>query len=62
MDENWQGTLQLDFGQGLDGELDDTTVRWCNFQYTGIERTHVTAGSFKTFFSRSFSTLGRMCS
>jgi phosphate-selective porin len=58
MDENWQGTLQLDFGQGVVGVTDNTTVRWCNFQYTGIEQTHVTVGSFKTFFSREFLTLG----
>ncbi len=58
MDDNWQGTLQLDFGQGVVGVTDNTTVRWCNFQYTGIEQTHFTVGSFKTFFSREFLTLG----
>jgi hypothetical protein len=58
INEDWQGILQLDFGAGQNGTDYRTTIRWVNFQYTGVEKAHVTIGSFKHYFSREFVTLG----
>jgi phosphate-selective porin OprO/OprP len=58
LNKDWQGIIQLDFGAGASGEVYDTTFRWINFQYTGVEQSHLTIGSFKHFFSREFITLG----
>jgi hypothetical protein len=58
LDEDWQGILQLDFGAGQSGEVYEITIRWVNFQYTGIAKSHLTFGSFKHYFSREFITLG----
>ena len=58
LNEDWQGILQLDYGAGQNGTAYVRTIRWVNFQYTGIERAHLTFGSFKHYFSREFITLG----
>jgi hypothetical protein len=58
INEDWEGVIQMDFGAGADGLVYDTTVRWVNFQYVGVEDAHLTFGSFKHFFSREFLTLG----
>jgi hypothetical protein len=55
---DWQGILQMDFGAGENGTSYATTVRWVNFQYTGFHQAHATFGSFKSWFSREFITLG----
>jgi hypothetical protein len=58
LDNDWQAILMVDFGAGQNGNNYQTAIRWANFQYIGIEQSHLTFGSFKPWFSRELLTIG----
>lgn len=61
IDKDWQGIIQLDFGNGFEGQDAKTSIKWAYMEYLGLEanqQTSLKIGSFKPPFSREFLTLG----
>jgi Phosphate-selective porin O and P len=59
--KNWQGIIQMDFGQGFEGQDAKTSVKWAYMEYLGFEanqQSSLKIGSFKPYFGREFLTLG----
>lgn len=61
INKDWQGIIQLDFGNGFEGQDAKSSIKWAYMEYLGIEsnqQTSLKIGSFKPPFSREFLTLG----
>ena len=61
INKNWQGIIQMDFGNGFEGQDAKTSIKWAYMEYLGLEtnqQTSLKIGSFKPPFSREFLTLG----
>jgi hypothetical protein len=59
--KNWQGIIQMDFGDGYEGQDQKTSVKWAYMEYLGLEanqQSSLKIGSFKPYFGREFLTLG----
>ena len=59
--KDWQGIIQMDFGQGFEGQDAKTSVKWAYMEYLGFEanqQSSLKIGSFKPYFGREFLTLG----
>jgi hypothetical protein len=59
--KDWQGIIQMDFGEGFEGQDAKTSVKWAYMEYLGFEanqQTSLKIGSFKPYFGREFLTLG----
>jgi len=59
--KNWQGIIQMDFGDGYEGQDLKTSIKWAYMEYLGLEenqQSSVKIGSFKPYFGREFLTLG----
>jgi len=59
--KNWQGIIQMDFGEGFEGQDLKTSVKWAYMEYLGLEanqQSSLKIGSFKPYFGREFLTLG----
>ena len=59
--KNWQGIIQMDFGEGFEGQDAKTSVKWAYMEYLGLEanqQSSLKIGSFKPYFGREFLTLG----
>ena len=61
LNKDWQGIIQMDFGNGFEGQYAKTSIKWAYMEYLGIEsnqQTSLKIGAFKPPFSREFLTLG----
>ena len=61
MNKDWQGIIQMDFGNGFEGQDAKTSIKWAYMEYLGFEsnrQTSLKLGSFKPPFSREFLTIG----
>ena len=61
INKDWQGIIQLDFGNGFEGQDAKTSIKWAYMEYLGFEsnqQTSLKIDSFKPPFSREFLTLG----
>ena len=59
--KNWQGIIQMEFGDGFEGQDQKTSVKWAYMEYLGFEanqQSSLKIGSFKPYFGREFLTLG----
>ena len=59
--KNWQGIIQMDFGDGYEGQDLKTSIKWAYMEYLGLEanqQSSLKIGSFKPYFGREFLTLG----
>jgi hypothetical protein len=59
--KNWQGIIQMDFGEGYEGQDLKTSIKWAYMEYLGLEANQQSSfkvGSFKPYFGREFLTLG----
>lgn len=59
--KDWQGIIQMDFGEGFEGQDLKTSVKWAYMEYLGFEanqQSSLKIGSFKPYFGREFLTLG----
>ena len=61
INKDWQGIIQMDFGNGFEGQDAKTSIKWAYMEYLGLEsnqQTSLKVGSFKPPFSREFLTAG----
>jgi phosphate-selective porin OprO/OprP len=61
MNKDWQGIIQMEFGNGFEGQDAKPSIKWAYMEYLGFEanqQTSLKIGSFKPPFSREFLTLG----
>ena len=61
INKDWQGIIQMDFGNGFEGQDAKTSIKWAYMEYLGLEsnqQTSLKIGSFKPPFSREFLTSG----
>jgi hypothetical protein len=59
--KNWQGIIQMEFGDGFEGQDQKTSIKWAYMEYLGFEanqQSSLKIGSFKPYFGREFLTLG----
>jgi hypothetical protein len=61
INRDWQGIIQIDFGNGFEGQDAKTSIKWAYMEYLGFEsnqHTSLKIGSVKPPFSREFLTSG----
>lgn len=59
--KNWQGIIQMEFGDGFEGQDQKSSIKWAYMEYLGLEanqQSSLKIGSFKPYFGREFLTLG----
>ena len=58
--KNWQGIIQMEFGNGFEGQDQKTSIKYAYMEYLGFEtnqQSSLKIGSFKPYFGREFQTL-----